>query len=215
MSIISSLVNIVSDVSGSIPDQALRASGLTALLGHTATNGADLLLGSEAADRLAGGEGNDTLLGLDSNDMLSGGPDVLGPTLATPPTPSFSDADLLNGGAGNDLLQGGWGNDVLARSSLSKLLSSSPALTSMRSDRATWATTKPPRTRFHLDPSPLPRAPSLKNDCKSGRASCNAGSKPNSQPVITDTASAKNSTPTVKRCRVGVDEALGQLEQRI
>ena len=36
------------------------------------------------------------------------------------------------------------------------------------SDSATWTTTKAPRTRFHREPSPLPRAPSLRNDCSSG-----------------------------------------------
>ena len=65
-------------------------------LGHSGSNGADFLQGSDRNDDLSGGFGNDTLLGEAGDDTLFSG---------------FGD-DVLSGGPGNNTLNGGPGNDT-------------------------------------------------------------------------------------------------------
>ncbi|WP_439603534.1 M10 family metallopeptidase C-terminal domain-containing protein, partial [Shinella sp.] len=62
----------------------------------TASNDADLLVGSSHANTLSGGRGNDALVGLAGNDRLDGG----------------AGNDWLSGGTGADRLTGGAGADT-------------------------------------------------------------------------------------------------------
>jgi RTX calcium-binding nonapeptide repeat (4 copies)/Cysteine-rich secretory protein family len=82
----------------------------TSALVGTATNDADLLVGTSGNDRLRGRGGDDTVSGLGGDDRLFGndGNDYL-----------FGDDgnDSLTGGNGNDYLAGGFGNDRLSGNS--------------------------------------------------------------------------------------------------
>jgi RTX calcium-binding nonapeptide repeat (4 copies)/Haemolysin-type calcium binding protein related domain len=68
----------------------------------TATKGADIYIGNQAANRFSGGDSDDILDGGDGNDRLNGG----------------DGNDTLIGGNGNDVLTGGAGHDTLIDSSL-------------------------------------------------------------------------------------------------
>ncbi|HHP7246070.1 MAG TPA: calcium-binding protein [Elainellaceae cyanobacterium] len=80
-----------------------------------ATNGNDVLLGSDADDRLSGLGGNDNLIGNDGNDVLMGGAgdDILTGGAGNDTLDGNGGDDLLRGGIGNDSLNGGIGQDIL------------------------------------------------------------------------------------------------------
>jgi Calx-beta domain/RTX calcium-binding nonapeptide repeat (4 copies)/Bacterial Ig domain len=88
----------------SITDNDKTASALASIVvgaacnvdiskGQTASEGDDVICGTDGNDVIDGLGGNDTIYGLEGNDTLRGGPGD----------------DLLTGGAGNDVLEGGTG----------------------------------------------------------------------------------------------------------
>ena len=75
-----------------------------------------------------------------------------------------------------------------------KLRMNSPAPTSATSESAIWATTNAFRTRPLRRPPPIVPASSLSVETSSGFDACNAGARPNTTPVIRETASVKTNT---------------------
>jgi Ca2+-binding RTX toxin-like protein len=80
-----------------------------------ATNGNDLIFGTDADDLIDGLAGNDTIQGDEGNDTLRGGlgDDLLFGEIGNDQLFGGDGIDELQGGVGNDTLEGGIGNDRL------------------------------------------------------------------------------------------------------
>ncbi len=105
--------------------------------GNDASN---VLSGLDGSDHIDGAAGDDTLYGGDGNDILFGGADAINDG-AEGHVVLASNADFIDGGAGDDVIDGGAGNDILLGGDGADVLyGGDDGLSVPRADQYDWRT---------------------------------------------------------------------------